>query len=210
MPERAWSQTVGRCHRRERIGFELRPIPRREEQAVGVAAQQVVDREHDGERQPFEDDAPQPAAEIRRREREQPEHDPGSKRSRPTGMPSRHMYALRRRRRRPARASAHARPRRDLHTPGDAELRHERAPGRAAAAPGRGRAPRRASAHSGLPACAAAHEAPKLLLGGPASPLRLLLEGAEGSRSPCSSTTCSTEAAPCARISSSSRSATHT
>jgi hypothetical protein len=35
---------------------------------------------------------------------------------------------------------------------------------------------------SDLPAAAAAHEAPKLLLRGPSSPLRLLLEGAEGSK----------------------------
>ena len=76
------------------IGLELRPIPGREEQAVGVTAQQVVGREHERERQPFEDDAAQPAPEIRRREREQAEHDDRSRRSRPTGMPSRHMYAL--------------------------------------------------------------------------------------------------------------------
>ncbi len=35
---------------------------------------------------------------------------------------------------------------------------------------------------SDLPAAAAAHEAPKLLLGGPLLPRRLLLEGAEGSK----------------------------
>ena len=57
------------------IGLELRPIPGREEQGVGVTAQQVVGREHERERQPFEDDAAQPAPEIRRREREQAEHD---------------------------------------------------------------------------------------------------------------------------------------
>ena len=33
-----------------------------------------------------------------------------------------------------------------------------------------------------LPAAAAAHEAPKLVLGGPSVPRRLLLEGAEGSK----------------------------
>jgi len=35
---------------------------------------------------------------------------------------------------------------------------------------------------SDLPAAAAAHEAPKLLLSGPSLPRRLLLEGAEGSK----------------------------
>ena len=35
---------------------------------------------------------------------------------------------------------------------------------------------------SDLPATAAAHEAPKLILNRPSSPLRLFLEGAEGSK----------------------------
>ena len=48
----------------------------REEQTVGEAAQQVVGPEHERKRQPLEEDAADPAAEIRRREREQPEHDP--------------------------------------------------------------------------------------------------------------------------------------
>jgi len=69
-----------------------------------------------------------------------------------------------------------------------------------------------------LPAAAAAHEAPKLLLIGPSLPRRLLLEGAERSKLSLSvndpfhrgGTIRSTEAAPRARISSSSRSATHT
>ena len=60
----------------EGVGLELGPIPGGEEQAVGMAAQEVVDREHERERQPLEDDAPYPATEIRRREREQAEHDP--------------------------------------------------------------------------------------------------------------------------------------
>ncbi len=59
-----------------RVGLELRSVPRGEEEAVGVAAQEVVDREHEREREPLEDHAPRPAAEIRRREREQAEHDP--------------------------------------------------------------------------------------------------------------------------------------
>ena len=58
------------------IRVELRPIPGREEQTVGVSAQQVVDREHERERQPLEDHAAQPAHEIGRREREETEHDP--------------------------------------------------------------------------------------------------------------------------------------
>jgi hypothetical protein len=58
------------------IGLELRPVPGREEQSVGLPAQQVVDAENDRERQPLEDDAADPAEEIGRREREQAEDDP--------------------------------------------------------------------------------------------------------------------------------------
>ena len=58
------------------IRVELRPIPGREEQTVGVSPQQVVDREHERERQPLEDHAAQPAHEIGRREREETEDDP--------------------------------------------------------------------------------------------------------------------------------------
>ena len=62
---------------------------------------------------------------------------------------------------------------------------------------------------SDLPPPAAAHEAPQLLLASPSLPGSLLLEGAEDPSSPWASTTCSTEAAPRARISSSSKSASH-
>ena len=61
-----------------------------------------------------------------------------------------------------------------------------------------------------LPAAAAAHEAPELLLGRPASPSRLLLERAEGAEVALRVDDLSTAAAPRARISSSSRSASHT
>ncbi len=67
------------------VGLELRPVPGREEQAVGVAAQQVVDREHERERQPLEHDAAHPAHEIGRREREQAEHDPDEQPLAPDG-----------------------------------------------------------------------------------------------------------------------------
>jgi hypothetical protein len=60
----------------ERVGLDLRPVPRGEEEAVGVPAEDVVDREHERERQPLEDDAAEPAADVRGREREQAEDDP--------------------------------------------------------------------------------------------------------------------------------------
>ena len=76
------------------IGLELRPVPGREEEAVGLTAQQVVDGEHERERQPLENDAARPAAETCGREREQAEHDPQEQPLARHRYAFRHMYAL--------------------------------------------------------------------------------------------------------------------
>ena len=78
----------------ECIRLELRPVPGGEEESVGAPAQKVVDREDERKRQPFEDDAPRPAEEIVVESASRPSTIQISSRSRPTGIPSSHMYAL--------------------------------------------------------------------------------------------------------------------
>ena len=168
----------------EGIRLELRPVPGREEQAVGVSAQQVVDREHERERQPLEDDAPQPAA------RDSPSRArAGRARSRgaaapvPPGRPLATCTRSARRRRGRREPAHHAEARGAGPARAEAMLSSDMSEHQVERPRHLAEIERldEQARVAGLPAAAAAHEAPKLILGGSASPLRLLLEGAEGS-----------------------------